>query len=85
MKRKKYDLPQDSNGKWNHTEIYKFLKNQYWPSGIHNFRYVVLDVKSEQGKSRPNSFSYATSILLLLIGMVSLFCYSWLRNKKIAR
>jgi len=36
------------NGKWNRHEVYSLLKNQYWPSGINNFRYVVLDVKGEK-------------------------------------
>jgi thiol-disulfide isomerase/thioredoxin len=34
-------------GDWNETEVYSFLKSQYWPEGVHNFRYVVLKSKKE--------------------------------------
>jgi thiol-disulfide isomerase/thioredoxin len=33
------------NGSWNQHHILKYLKEEYWPAGIHNFRFVVLDKK----------------------------------------
>ncbi len=38
------------NGHFEKTEVYKYLKSQYWPEGVHNFRYVVLKSKRENLK-----------------------------------
>ena len=39
-----------SGGDWDKTEVYTYLKSQYWPEGVHNFRYVVLKSKKENLK-----------------------------------
>jgi len=40
------------SGKWDKNEVYNHLKSQYWPEGVHNFRYVVLKSKKEDLKVR---------------------------------
>jgi thiol-disulfide isomerase/thioredoxin len=43
-------LCRNRNGIFDKSEVYKFLKTQYWPEGVHNFRYVVLKSKRENLK-----------------------------------
>merc|ERR1719291_1000205 len=33
----------DLNGEWNRVQVFSFLFNEYWPKGISNSRFVVLD------------------------------------------
>lgn len=40
------------SGQWDKNEVYNYLKSQYWPEGVHNFRYVVLKSKKEDLKVR---------------------------------
>jgi len=35
----------DDGGNWNRKQILQHLTTEYWPGGVHNFRYVVLDKK----------------------------------------
>ncbi len=61
------------NGDWNKEKVYEFLKSQYWPSGIHNFRYVVLDVKDQHADI--DSPSWTISIYLPKIIFFSFIIY----------
>lgn len=65
------------DGGWNRSEVYNFLKTQYWPSGIHNFRYVVLDVKDQ---SQEKGLSYLDDFIQLTIGLFIIFMclYVWI-------
>ena len=44
------------NGKWNQHHIFKYLKEEYWPAGVQNFRFVVLDKKALE---QQNKFWYS--------------------------
>ena len=33
----------DDKGNWNNDQVFEYLKTEYWPAGIHNWRFVVLD------------------------------------------
>jgi len=36
------------DGKWDKEAIYLHLKKEYWPGGVQNFRYIVLDTKPNE-------------------------------------
>jgi len=36
-------LCSDNKGKWNRDNVFNYLRAEYWPGGIHNWRFVVLD------------------------------------------
>ena len=33
----------DEKGRWNRNNVFNYLRTEYWPGGIHNWRFVVLD------------------------------------------
>jgi hypothetical protein len=58
----------DGYGNWNIDQVYSYLKAQYWPAGVHNFRYVMLDKLDNSLPPRKNAFGWASvlnSIVLL--------------------
>lgn len=67
----KSSCPSCSNarGRWDEEQVLSSLKDEYWPGGILNFRYVVLDKKNgTQDESRETSSERLlySGILLLL-------------------
>ena len=42
----------DDKGRWNRDNVFNYLRTEYWPGGIHNWRFVVLD---------KNDYEYASS------------------------
>ena len=42
----------DDKGRWNRDNVFNYLRTEYWPGGIHNWRFVVLD---------KNDYEYAPS------------------------
>lgn len=37
---------------FNQHHLYEYLKEEYWPAGVQNFRFVVLDKKEQEGKPK---------------------------------
>jgi len=35
-----------NRGGWDVEQVFDFLKTEYWPNGVHNFRYVVLEKRN---------------------------------------
>jgi len=52
-------------GKWDKDRVYSHLKSEYWPAGVQNFRYVVLDPKSKDNNN--NNLGWF-QILLRILG-----------------
>jgi len=45
----------DEKGKWNRDNVFNYLRTEYWPGGIHNWRFVVLD-KNDYEYVSPSTF-----------------------------
>ena len=43
----------DGKGKWNRDNVFNYLRTEYWPGGIHNWRFVVLDKNEYASAPRP--------------------------------
>jgi thiol-disulfide isomerase/thioredoxin len=77
------------SGQWDKNEVYNYLKSQYWPEGVHNFRYVVLKSKKEDLKVRKprnvvNETTWQTlGILVSILIIVSSQYYK--KQKKVAK
>jgi len=67
---------QDSN-KQDNSQMYLFLKDNYWPSGVHNFRYVVLDEKHEEKKEAPEEILKPIYIFLFALIQISIIIQVW--------
>jgi hypothetical protein len=66
------------SGKWDRAKVYDFLKTQYWPAGIHNFRYVVLDVKDEVLRKEEHMSGYFGNRVIIIIAVICLLIsYGW--------
>jgi len=59
-----------SNDKWDHGEVYLFIKNEYWPSGLYNLKYVVLDRKRKENDDR-HFIHLNWSMLMFLIFFIA--------------
>ena len=70
------------NGKWDREEVYNFLKTQYWPSGIHNFRYVVLDVKDQNKDKEKKTVLRLFTHAKVILGVIFLCWYGWTHRMK---
>jgi thiol-disulfide isomerase/thioredoxin len=46
------------NGSWNQHHVLKYLKEEYWPAGVTNFRFVVLDKKPAR---KPRRYWYTAT------------------------
>lgn len=79
------------SGQWDKNEVYNYLKSQYWPEGVHNFRYVVLKSKKEDLKVRKprndgNETTWQTLGILIsiLITVISQY-YKKQKKRKVAK
>ena len=68
----------DEYGVWDNDKVYEYLKTQYWPSGIHNFRYVVLDVKDQKTEHKSNSPIWGSNLLSIVV-ICSFMRFVWIQ------
>lgn len=72
-----------ASGQWDKDEVYNYLKSQYWPEGVHNFRYVVLKHKKEDLKVRkPRNTTRNQAVWQGLGVLASIFITIYGRNYK---
>lgn len=68
------------DGKWDKRAVYEHLRQEYWPAGVQNFRYVVLDKKSHDPDESQISLRHAvfwTSTFLLIFLVMT-----WVINRR---
>jgi len=70
----------DSTGKWDTDSVLSHLKSVYWPSGVQNFRFVVLK-KKETAVEVGHSFFYELIENLLFLGFAALVV-TWCSNRR---
>ncbi len=76
------------NGNFDKSEVYIFLKSQYWPEGVHNFRYVVLKSKHENLKitkvKEVSAFERWWQLFGLLMSILITFGHRYYKRAKLA-
>jgi thiol-disulfide isomerase/thioredoxin len=53
-----------ANGRWSTPRIYKYLQEEYWPAGVTNFRWVVLDRKDSDYRANYSALRWIIDYVL---------------------